>query len=406
MSSSAISRCTTIAASDPATSGARRCVATVSTRPWRRSSGRSWSTCATRPGRSRSVSATSRSTCGRRRRQAVGAELFDALGTMAERLGERASLRVARAGDGSLAAELEVAESYGVHFVSTERSGVTQVCYDGEAFRRVLALGGTGPARVRAALGLTDRRCTDPGLGTTAALELTRWRSEVLDGVDLATLGPEVPAYERARLRLRRSIVQSGSWRTSRRGQATSPPRRRPGRDGQARARARGPVRPRRRRPPHVRRGRAPMPRPSAGRRAPPRAVSICHGRRRDWPRRTRPDVRAYPDVARLRRPPRSSTARTGSSGPRLCASRLTTRRSSWRSSCSPAGASSSSSTPTPSGWTRRHNHPGRPRPGHRLRRAGRILPRRVSPPRRPGGTGERSAGRAAHARPMDTARL
>ncbi len=141
--------------------------------------------------------------------QAVGAELFDALGTMAERLGERASLRVARAGDGSLAAELEVAESYGVHFVSTERSGVTQVCYDGEAFRRVLALGGTGPARVRAALGLTDRRCTDPGLGTTAALELTRWRSEVLDGVDLATLGPEVPAYERARLRLRRSIVQS-----------------------------------------------------------------------------------------------------------------------------------------------------------------------------------------------------
>ncbi len=141
--------------------------------------------------------------------QAVGASLFDALGTMAERLARRASARVAKAGDASLAAEIEVAESYGVQFVRFEEDGATRVCYDGEAFRRVLALGGSGPARVRAALGLTDPACIDPALGPTPALALAKWQAGVLDGVDPATLGPAVPAYESARLRLRRSIVQA-----------------------------------------------------------------------------------------------------------------------------------------------------------------------------------------------------
>jgi hypothetical protein len=136
---------------------------------------------------------------------AAGAEVFDALGTMAERLGRRASARVAKTGDGSIAAELEVAESYGVHFVSFEREGETHICYDGEAFRHVLALGGSGPQRTRAALGLTDPRCVDPALGTTAALALTKWQAGVLDGVDPSALGPDVPTFERARLRLRRS---------------------------------------------------------------------------------------------------------------------------------------------------------------------------------------------------------
>jgi len=140
---------------------------------------------------------------------AVGADLFDALGTMAERLGERASVRVARAGDASIAAEIEVAESYGVHFASSEREGMTQICYDGEAFRRVLALGGTGPARTRAALGLTDPRCVDPALGATAAFELAKWRASVLEGVDPGTVGADVASSDRARLRLRRSIVDS-----------------------------------------------------------------------------------------------------------------------------------------------------------------------------------------------------
>ncbi len=141
--------------------------------------------------------------------QAVGPSIFDALGTMAQRLAERASARVAKAGDATLAAELEVAESYGVKFERFDQDGGTRVCYDGEAFRRVLALGGSGPARVRAALGLTDPSCVDPGLGSTPALALAKWRAGVLDSVDPATLGPAVLAQETARLRLRRSIVQA-----------------------------------------------------------------------------------------------------------------------------------------------------------------------------------------------------
>lgn len=143
------------------------------------------------------------------RPEAVGPSVFDSLGTMAERLGRRASVRVAQPGDASLAAEIEVAESYGVHFASVTREGMTQICYDGEAFRRVLALGGTGMARARAALALTDPRCLDPSLGATPALAVTKWQSEVLASVDPALLDVEVPASTRARLRLRRSIVSS-----------------------------------------------------------------------------------------------------------------------------------------------------------------------------------------------------
>jgi hypothetical protein len=142
---------------------------------------------------------------------AAGAEVFDALGTMAERLGRRASARVAKAGDGALAAEIEVAESYGVHFVSFERAGEgeTRICYDGEAFRHVLALGGTGAERTRAALGLTDPSCADPALGPTAALARAKWEAGVLEAVDPSAPGPDVPAFQRARLRLRRSSVEA-----------------------------------------------------------------------------------------------------------------------------------------------------------------------------------------------------
>jgi hypothetical protein len=141
--------------------------------------------------------------------QAVSADIFDALGTMAERLARRASARTARASETSLAAQLEVAESYGVKFVSFDEEGRTRICYDGEAFRRVLALGGTNAARVRAALALTDPTCVDPALGSTAALTLARWQAGVLDAVDPKGLGPDVPEYEVARLRVRRSTVQA-----------------------------------------------------------------------------------------------------------------------------------------------------------------------------------------------------
>ena len=75
---------------------------------------------------------------------------------MADRLAQRASTRrraphrraadAPSRADTALAAHLEVASRYGVAFKSFERDGAMRICYDGEAFRRVLAM----PRRCRA----------------------------------------------------------------------------------------------------------------------------------------------------------------------------------------------------------------------------------------------------------------
>jgi hypothetical protein len=136
---------------------------------------------------------------------AVGAELFDALGVMAERLGRRASSRWAKPGDLALAGQLEVAESYGVHFKSFEKDGRTRVCYDGEAFRRVLALESPPLSRAHAALGLTDPGCVDPGLAEAQRDELHAWQATVLEKADTQKL----PPWLANRLRIRLATVRA-----------------------------------------------------------------------------------------------------------------------------------------------------------------------------------------------------
>ncbi len=139
----------------------------------------------------------------------VTADVFDAIGTMAERLGRRASSSSAHDTDAALA-QVEAAEGYGVAFQRFERDGQTRICYDGEAFRRVLAMGGTGPARVRAALGLTDPSCMDAAAGATASLALVKGRAGVLDAVDARRPSDAgVSDRERARLHLRSAAVRS-----------------------------------------------------------------------------------------------------------------------------------------------------------------------------------------------------
>jgi hypothetical protein len=140
---------------------------------------------------------------------AVDGTLFDALGTFAERLGRRASSRWARPNDAALAAQLEVAESYGVHFKSFERDGRTRVCYDGEAFRRVLALPSPELAQLRAALALTDPQCIDPALSATDREALIEWRVNVLEKVDPSRFDAKVPLWLADRLRLRRAAAQA-----------------------------------------------------------------------------------------------------------------------------------------------------------------------------------------------------
>ncbi|GAB3651959.1 hypothetical protein [Ramlibacter alkalitolerans] len=140
-------------------------------------------------------------------RGAEGAEALDALGTLAERLARRASEGTPAGQQSQLAlsAHLEVAARYGVKFASYEQDGRMRICYDGDAFRRVLALPATPPQQARAALALTQPECMDPALQPLQRHQLSAWRAEVLERVDTAGL----PAHVRHRVALRRAAVWS-----------------------------------------------------------------------------------------------------------------------------------------------------------------------------------------------------
>lgn len=136
---------------------------------------------------------------------AAGIEAFDALGTFADRLARRASSGSLqdKAAAAVLSAHLEVAARYGLAFANFEQDGRMRICYDGEAFRRVLALPSTPEQRARAALALTRHECMDPEMRASERARLDDWRAEVLDRAD--TLG--LPGYLKNRLQMRRAGV-------------------------------------------------------------------------------------------------------------------------------------------------------------------------------------------------------
>ena len=135
--------------------------------------------------------------------ETIGAEIFEALGTLAERLARRASTRRSKPGDEVLAAHLEVAAGYGVQIRGFEKEGRVQFCYEGDAFRRVLAFPSTDEQRAHAALALTRPECVSPDVGPVQRYELDRWQAEVLDRVAV----DKVPGYLGNRIRLRRAGV-------------------------------------------------------------------------------------------------------------------------------------------------------------------------------------------------------
>lgn len=136
---------------------------------------------------------------------AIDAEMFDALGSMAERLARRGSSRLDKRSEAVVAAHLEVVASYGVVIRSYEREGAVKLCYDGEAFRRVLAMASTPTQRATAALGLTRDECIDPALPVAQRNAFDQWRAEVLDKVDVKDL----PEHVRNRMYARRAGVWS-----------------------------------------------------------------------------------------------------------------------------------------------------------------------------------------------------
>lgn len=148
-----------------------------------------------------------------------GIEAFDALGTLADRLAHRASFGAGlpKPVQATLAAHLEVATRYGVGFKSYEREGRMQICYDGEAFRRVLAMDSAPPQRARAALALTRPECVDPNLRPLERAQMDQWRADVLERVDAAGL----PGYLKNRVQMRRAGLWSAiAYQRARQGQA------------------------------------------------------------------------------------------------------------------------------------------------------------------------------------------
>ncbi|MDB5859778.1 MAG: hypothetical protein JWQ76_3467 [Ramlibacter sp.] len=147
-------------------------------------------------------------------RGAEGSEALEALGTLADRLAQRATNGGAagKAAPATVSAHLEVAARYGIKFTSYEQDGRMRICYEGEAFRRVLAMASQPRQQARAALALTQPECTDPALPPRQLHELNTWRAAVLDRVDTSGL----PGYLKNKIALRRVAV----WSTVAYGQA------------------------------------------------------------------------------------------------------------------------------------------------------------------------------------------
>jgi hypothetical protein len=140
--------------------------------------------------------------------EAIGAEPFDALGTMAERLARRASMKHGKATSDVISAHMEVASFYGVTFKGYEQGGSMQLCYNGEAFRRVLALPSDAEQRARAALAATRPDCMSPDLHPQARMVHDLWRAEMLDKVSAAQFA-QLSEVSKNRLRLRRAGVHA-----------------------------------------------------------------------------------------------------------------------------------------------------------------------------------------------------
>ena len=148
----------------------------------------------------------------------IGVEALDALGNFAERLAQRASSvsRQDKAAQATLAGHLDVAARYGVNFTTVERNGRVIICYDGEAFRRVLAMRSNSEQRARAALALTRSECMSDHRPSERR-RVDEWRAEVLDRVEPATL----PGYLRNRILMRRASVWSSlAYQRTRKGES------------------------------------------------------------------------------------------------------------------------------------------------------------------------------------------
>jgi len=125
---------------------------------------------------------------------AEGVEALEALGAMAERLARKPTRHV------------EVVARYGVRFISVESNGRMRLCYDGAAYRKILAMRASEEQRARALLALSAPACAKPDITL----------AQGLDALDAAPLRP----YMRSRVHIRRAALWSSvAYQRARRGE-------------------------------------------------------------------------------------------------------------------------------------------------------------------------------------------
>ncbi|GHT93066.1 hypothetical protein AGMMS49545_11670 [Betaproteobacteria bacterium] len=143
--------------------------------------------------------------------ESIDADVFEALGKMVDRLAWRASRLGGTANEKAakiVAEHLEVAATYGVTVYSVERNDKMTLCYEGDAWRRVLSLSASLEQKVRAALSLTRHDCVKSTLLPTERLETDFWRAEILDGVlTAAAKEGNLPEHLKNRLKIRAAGV-------------------------------------------------------------------------------------------------------------------------------------------------------------------------------------------------------
>jgi hypothetical protein len=153
---------------------------------------------------------------------ATRAEVLEALGSMAERLANRASRNQNKSAADITAAHLDAVRFLGVRMVSYERNGAMQLCYDGEAYKQVLAQTNDASIKARAALGLTKHECVNPDFTPAQLLQHDQWRSATLHSIATNQLS-QLPALLKNRLHLRKAgVLSSLAYLQSRRNEDVS----------------------------------------------------------------------------------------------------------------------------------------------------------------------------------------
>ena len=142
--------------------------------------------------------------------ETIDAAPFEALGIMADRLAWRASSVTQNDGKKAeiISAHIETAANYGVSFYNVQHNDKITLCYDGDAWRRVLALPASSMQKANAALSLTRHECVKSDLLPSQRLEADLQRAATLSRVlDESAHGGDLPEHLRNRLKIRAAGV-------------------------------------------------------------------------------------------------------------------------------------------------------------------------------------------------------